>query len=1155
MRANLRGVLGCAVVASLCGLGGCQHGSPGARGPGDGSDRSAGALHGMHLRVAALVPKAPVTLTSSDGKGLTLTHLAARAVLEGPLAFTELHLAFANPLSRTLEGTFAITLPQRASISRFAMRIGTEWQEGEVVEKQRARVAFEDFLHVRRDPALLEQSAGNEFTARVFPIPPNGTKEIVVSYAQELRGTEPYVLPLKGLPQIDAVDLSATTEGANLSLAARHEESWAPDQDFVVPRASLANADGLRSDDLVLARVHPQVDTKPDPVGSAIVLVDTSASRAFDLDAQAKLVGELASKIGANEAASLTVACFDQGVDETFSGSARSFAAGDADRIRARSALGASNLGRALAWAHDRARAVGARRVLVLSDGVATAGETDRAKLVEAAKSLREAGVERLDALAMGGIRDDAVLASLTRAGLARDGIVADATEGAGETARRLGSATRSGIAVKVQGAQWSYPRTIDGAQPGDEYLVYAQVSPGAPVAISVGGAAEKVADLQPAERPLVERAWAQAKIASLLDDVGAPGGKEAVREQVVALSTRHRVLSPYTAMLVLESDRDYQRFHMERDALADVLQVQGSRVALTHRRDPVLTGGGKGWVAPEPAPRAPTGPAPTAPAGRAAQFGVIGLANADPPSSNAPVAPWGRDDSSSRGNMFGPSSPAESVTGGLGLSGTGEGGSGQGEGIGSSVSSSDLGHASGAIRGAHLARPPALREETSTISGRLPTEVIQRIVRQSFGRFRACYEAGLRRNRSLEGRVAVKFVIDRTGAVVSAADGGSDIGDAIVVQCVVAAFAGLSFPAPDGSSVTVVYPIHFAPEGGTARASDADPSLPASPSAPPPRIPPLGTPDDGPVPGEPYAGRFADVMRAVESHDAKHALELAWAWRDDDAGDALALVALGEALEANGDAAAASRAYGSIVDLFPSSADMRRMAGERLERVHDASALDLATDDYAKAVEDRPDHPSSHRMLAYALLKKRDYAGAFDAAVAGLAHPYSAGRYVGVERILREDVGLIGAAWAAAEPAKRDAIIGRVRSAGATVEDTPSLRFVLSWESDANDVDLHVRDADGNHAYYEHPTLPTGGVLYADVRTGYGPECFAIDAPPGKRSPHYSLQVDYYARGPMGYGMGKVEIVEHDGHGGLAFDERPFVVMNDQSFVDLGSY
>jgi hypothetical protein len=38
-----------------------------------------------------------------------------------------------------------------------------------------------------------------------------------------------------------------------------------------------------------------------------------------------------------------------------------------------------------------------------------------------------------------------------------------------------------------------------------------------------------------------------------------------------------------------------------------------------------------------------------------------------------------------------------------------------------------------------------------------------------------------------------------------------------------------------------------------------------------------------------------------------------------------------------------------------------------------------------------------------------------------------------------------------------------------------------------------------------------------------------------------------------MGYGMGKLQIIEHDGHGNLRFDERPFVIMQDGAFVDLG--
>jgi hypothetical protein len=127
---------------------------------------------------------------------------------------------------------------------------------------------------------------------------------------------------------------------------------------------------------------------------------------------------------------------------------------------------------------------------------------------------------------------------------------------------------------------------------------------------------------------------------------------------------------------------------------------------------------------------------------------------------------------------------------------------------------SGDLGGLGGIALGNFGGRgkPPSLRQGATQVNGRLPPEVIQRIVRQQFGRFRLCYENGLRTDPKLTGRVAVKFVIDRSGSVTSAQDGGSDLPNAGVVSCVVRAFGNLSFPQPEGGIVTVVYPLVFSP-------------------------------------------------------------------------------------------------------------------------------------------------------------------------------------------------------------------------------------------------------------------------------------------------------------------------------------------------------
>jgi len=138
--------------------------------------------------------------------------------------------------------------------------------------------------------------------------------------------------------------------------------------------------------------------------------------------------------------------------------------------------------------------------------------------------------------------------------------------------------------------------------------------------------------------------------------------------------------------------------------------------------------------------------------------------------------------------------------SGGLGATGTGPGG-GTGEGIGLGTIGT-LGHGRSS---AHV------RQGATTVNGRLPPEVIQRIVRQHFGAMRACYVDGLRRNPTLAGAVVTRFIIDRQGNVSSASrDAGTTIADSTVASCITHVFSTLVFPAPEGGIVTVVYPIHF---------------------------------------------------------------------------------------------------------------------------------------------------------------------------------------------------------------------------------------------------------------------------------------------------------------------------------------------------------
>ena len=110
--------------------------------------------------------------------------------------------------------------------------------------------------------------------------------------------------------------------------------------------------------------------------------------------------------------------------------------------------------------------------------------------------------------------------------------------------------------------------------------------------------------------------------------------------------------------------------------------------------------------------------------------------------------------------------------------------------------------------------RSPSLRQGATQVNGRLPPEVIQRIVRQNFGRFRLCYENGLRTNPNLQGRVRGQVRHRPLAAAVVDGPGRRVATCPIRASCRAssAASATCRFPQPEGGIVTVVYPIMFNP-------------------------------------------------------------------------------------------------------------------------------------------------------------------------------------------------------------------------------------------------------------------------------------------------------------------------------------------------------
>ncbi|NVB83004.1 MAG: hypothetical protein HOV81_31790 [Kofleriaceae bacterium] len=1011
----------------------------------------------------------PWTLTASDGSGLLLSRVDAKAVFEGPLAFTELHLYFFNPENRTREGTFQITLPQGAAVSRFAMETNGQWMEAEVVEKQLARRAYDDFLHRRQDPALLEKAAGNQFTAKVFPIAGNAEKHIVISYSQELPGT-PYVLPLRGLPKTERVDVSLqmTDDSGKKTEQKLSERNWQPDRDFVSTGALAASAVGASGIIAAQVPLGTWIAKQEAPTGITL-LVDTSASRGLGYEGYVASVQKLVESIGEKWGKDLPVelVAFDQDAEPIWSGRAGALTAEHMKKLVERGAAGASDLGQALAWTAQHSPLA---RVVVVTDGVVTAGrEGDELKKQVAA--LAQQKVDRIDFVLAGGLRDDKAMAALVRSGLPKAGAVLDLDRD--DVAKALGESVLLDVAIDVPGATWVYPRTISTARAGSQAVVYAKFKqPVQTVEVKVGQGANRIA-VRGGTAPLVERAFASAEIEDLEAQLVAATKPEVMRELRQAIAKRSvaaRVISSQTSLLVLESDADYARYGIDRKALADVLVVGANGIERKGRAGIVQ-------LAQPDQVAANKRPKPTetknVPAKKVAADKAEEAFAKEQKDANLEMDVVAGKQSGAQFDLDG-TGMAEGAKGEAGPSG-GEGG------VEGGVVGGVVGGALGGVAAPSTTTPPP--PPPAPTAEPAP---------------------------AMERRPAPPREVERRAAAVRSEE--------------------------EASSRRMV----ARDDDGEDESEGRDQPLEQSRDAWPPK--------DAPVA---LTGELAQINKLLKQKDVDGALAKARDWHAREPGNVLALIGLGDALEAKGSAVTAARIYGSIIDLFPGRADMRRFAGERLSRLQ-ARAKDLIVDTFRRAVADRPDHMTGHRLYAYSLVRAGKPADAFKAILAGIDQQYRGDSYRGGDRVLAEDAGMIGAAYAAAEPGKKAEIVKELGTRGLSIATKPSTRFILYWETDANDVDFHIQDARGGHAFYSNMHLPSGGDLYADITTGYGPECFAIPGTPNAGP--YRLSINYYSQGPMGYGMGLLEIQRFDGKGGLQFEDRPYVIMNDHAYVDLGT-
>ncbi len=958
----------------------------------------------------------PISFADSDGQELILEELSVRTAIHGMLSLTEIDLRFRNPQDRRIEGRFSCTLPANAAISRFAKDVNGQLMEGEVVERLRANQVYEQFLHQMRDPALLEQEQGNRFSARIFPIEPKAPVHIVLSYTAMLPmrdGVRTYAFPLRGISKVKKLTFRAyvtpipgagtpgklTTSTAEVT--SFDETDWTPDRDLVLNLRANEDSGGtriLKAGDFYLAAWKPAVPAnRQSPTANWLFYVDTSASSAEGSPHRIQALEEILGALPAGDRVRLVA--FDQDIVTLASGSASELARTAGDLLRARLFLGGTDVGALLRDVASNLRDDPTKTVVIASDLVATVGEVSSHELKAAIDALPQRSI--VHALILGS-REDAPAAKAVTMGRGRV-VRLPFTESLGARAREAAADLRRPLGVSIDvadaGAEWIYPSRFEDVQPGDELIALGKVKAGREPQIE-----GRVTSLDSSTfGPLLQREAYRVYL-QYLAEREASETSESIRRafatEQVRISVEQRVVIPRTTMLVLESEFDYQRFGLDRRALAGILTIDAGGIGRMDRRGSDL----------RPLPERVI---PVAKQGQASAGGPARSLPAPPPIEEPATAP--STDVSQQTGV-----PGDSVAESIGV-----------------TAQAPVGVATASASSNTSADSMTMERDQETTTFRMPPPSPAPVIR----RRRAEKSAGM----------------DWTKVAQPSRESVAELEQRL-------------------------------------RASPQDREL---------------------------YNQLSESLALLGQWNELRSLALRWQPYDPENPQVYEVLGLADV--ELGREAEAARAFASLIEVAPGKTELLQRAGLLLLRTRRAR---LAEAPLRRALELRPDRANAYRHLALLLWRDGRIEEAARVLESATAQNYP-GWYGNVQRVIREELGYVYRAWLKKDPSRRRDIERRAREHDVDLTRNDALRITLVWETDANDVDLHVVDPDGEQVYYSHKNSRSGLELYEDITQGLGPE--VVRTASTDRGT-YHVGVRYFAAGPMGISRGLVVVMRDDG-------------------------
>lgn len=145
-----------------------------------------------HSLVYAQLPQ--LKINDKEDPNVYLSKLSIDVKVIGTIATTTMEMTFSNKNNRLLEGELIFPLPAGVSVSRYALDLNGRMREAVPVEKEKATQVFEEIERRRVDPGLLERVEGNNFRTRIYPIPANGSRTVLIAYEEELTLSDKHAL-------------------------------------------------------------------------------------------------------------------------------------------------------------------------------------------------------------------------------------------------------------------------------------------------------------------------------------------------------------------------------------------------------------------------------------------------------------------------------------------------------------------------------------------------------------------------------------------------------------------------------------------------------------------------------------------------------------------------------------------------------------------------------------------------------------------------------------------------------------------------------------------------------------------------------------------------------------------------------------------------